>query len=173
MTPQEKSEFLSSFGNAFELDDKVIDRPWGSEDGLPVIVEKPAVEDLRRGSVPEKQSVTKSFSWSGARTIRKEGLHDTFKSKDDYHNSTEHLKERLSYLMPYSHKIGPDDVLPSLQLNRSRCYSMPFIKSPLLESDPFKILDNDNEDLLKSKRLDTSLESALAKVALSSGESLD
>ena len=36
----------------------------------------------------------------------------------------EQFKERLSYLMPYSHKHGPDDVLPSLQ-DRNRCQSVP------------------------------------------------
>ena len=62
-------------------------------DGLLVIVEKPAVEYLiRRGSV------TKSFSWSGARTIRTENT-NLFKCKNDHHNSAEQLKERLPFLM--------------------------------------------------------------------------
>ena len=151
MTPQEKSDFLSSFGNAFELDDQSI-RQWSSVDELQVIVEKPSVEDyIRKVSIPSKQNVTKSYSWSGARSIRNDS--DFLKCKSNCRNSSENLKERLSYLMPYSHKIGTDDVLPSLQLNRSRCYSMPFIKSSLVMGEQLNIFDGGNGIAAKETRM--------------------
>ena len=62
----------------------------------------------------------------------------------------EQFKERLSYLMPYSHKHGADDVLPSLQ-DRNRCQSVlsmtPEVKptTTTLERQ-CRIFDDDDDD---------------------------
>ena len=81
--------------------------------------------------------------------------------------------------MPYSHKIGPDDVLPALN-HRTRCFSVPFIKSSLIE-EHFKldndvcVDDDDGDDVGKRKiddddMIDTSLDASLSKISLTTEE---
>ena len=158
MTPQERTDFLASFGNAFELDDDTLRQPWCSTEGLPVVVQKQSIQEYREKSVMPvsvKQNVTKSFSWAGPRRpmtsiadaeMSKKYSNDT----EHYSNDVEQFKERLSYLMPYSHKHGPDDVIPSIGSlrDRNRCQSMPFItpvvKQQMMLERQCRIFDDDD-----------------------------
>lgn len=134
LTPQDISEFLSSFAKAFQLDDQYIRRINGM-DGLPIIIEKPAIEDwIRQADIPMKVSVIKSNSWSPVLLQRHES-----------ELSPRYVKERMSYLMPYSHKHGKEYILPQIFIQRRRCHSMPFIKSSVITRGQFKVFDNGEE----------------------------
>ena len=80
-----------------------------------------------------KALLTNTFIHSGPRRplpndMMGGGATKKYSSDAEHYNNDdadiEQFKERLSYLMPYSHKHGADDVLPSLQ-DRNRCMSVP------------------------------------------------